>query len=87
MKDTGLRPDELDNYDPANPYYTNRDPRFYLTIAKNGDEKWPNWNTVPLQTYQGGLNAEPLSGGTPTAVSYTHLDVYKRQIHGKWYGK
>ena len=50
----------------ANPYYTNRDPRFYLTIAKNGDEKWPNWNTVPLQTYQGGLNAEPLSGGTPT---------------------
>ncbi len=66
MKDTGMRPDELDNYDPANPYYTNRDPRFYLTIAKNGDEKWPNWNTVPLQTYQGGLNAEPLSGGTPT---------------------
>jgi len=66
MKDSGLRPDELDNYDPANPYYTNRDPRFYLTIAKNGDEKWPNWNTVPLQTYQGGLNAEPLSGGTPT---------------------
>ncbi len=66
MKDTGLRPDELDNYDPTNPYYTNRDPRFYLTIAKNGDEKWPNWNTVPLQTYQGGLNAEPLSGGTPT---------------------
>lgn len=66
MKDSGLRPDELDNYDPTNPYYTNRDPRFYLTIAKNGDEKWPNWNTVPLQTYQGGLNAEPLSGGTPT---------------------
>lgn len=28
--------------------------------------KSTNWNTVPLQTYQGGLNAEPLSGGTPT---------------------
>jgi hypothetical protein len=48
-----------------NPY-AGRDPRFALTIAKNGDEKWPNWNTIPLQTYQGGLHGEPLTGGTPT---------------------
>ncbi len=66
MQATGLRPDEMEDYDPTKPYYEGRDKRFGLTIAKNGDEKWPNWNTVPLQTYQGGLNAEPLSGGTPT---------------------
>ena len=67
MQATGLRPDETADYDSSQPYYEGRDPRFYLTIAKNGDEKWPNWNTTPLQTYQGGVNAEPLSGGTPTS--------------------
>ncbi len=67
MKDSGLRPDELTNYDPNQPYYENRDPRFELTIAKNEDEKWPNWNETPLQTYQGGLNGEPLTGATPTS--------------------
>ena len=41
-------------------------PRFYVTVAKNGDENWPSSNTTPLQTYYGGINAEPLTGGTPT---------------------
>ena len=67
MKATGLRPDEMPDYDPNKPYYEGRDSRFALSIAKNLDEKWPNWNTTPLQTYQGGINAEPLSGGTPTS--------------------
>ena len=66
MQATGLRPDETNGYDPAQPYYEGRDPRFYLTIAKNGDENWPSWNDTPLQIYQGGVHAEPLSGATPT---------------------
>lgn len=61
---TGERPDKNDEQ----PNYEGRDPRFYATIAKNGDVKWPNWNTDEggLQIYQGGANAEPLPGGTPT---------------------
>lgn len=46
--------------------YANRDPRFALTIAKNGDTKWPSYNETPLQIYYGGVNGEPLSGATPT---------------------
>lgn len=38
MQATGLRPDETADYDSSQPYYEGRDPRFYLTIAKNGDE-------------------------------------------------
>ena len=63
----GLRPDQLSDFDRNKPYYENRDPRFYATVAKNGDTSWPNSNTNPLQTYYGGLNAEPLTGGTPTS--------------------
>ena len=62
----GLRPKDLADYDPDKPYYDDRDPRFYVTVAKNGDENWPSSNTTPLQTYYGGINAEPLTGGTPT---------------------
>lgn len=65
MQATGLRYDQVGSgYDENNPY-AGRDPRFALTIATNGDT-WPNWNTTPLQTYQGGANGEPLSGATPT---------------------
>lgn len=64
MQATGLRPDQQGSgYDENNPY-DGRDPRFYLTIAKNGDT-WPNWYQ-PIQTYQGGANGEPISGATPT---------------------
>lgn len=66
MKDGGERPDKKADYDKNKPYYEGRDPRFEKTIAKNGDTKWPNWNETALETYQGGANAEPLSGGTPT---------------------
>ena len=75
FKTTGLRPDETAGYDPNQPYYDNRDPRFALTIIKNGDgggtetegKRWPSYNENTLQTYYGGLNGEPLSGGTPTS--------------------
>ena len=52
-------------YDENN-MFANRDPRLALTVAKNGDTKWPNDNKSPLETYYGGMNAEPLLGGTPT---------------------
>lgn len=65
MQSTGKRYDEAGSgYDANNPY-AGRDPRFALTIATNGD-KWPNWNATLLETFQGGANGEPLSGGTPT---------------------
>lgn len=66
LKVGGVRPDEKEDFDKNQPYYDNRDPRFEMTIAKNGDTKWPNWNENALEIYQGGANAEPLSGGTPT---------------------
>ncbi|MCM1503726.1 MAG: RagB/SusD family nutrient uptake outer membrane protein [Muribaculum sp.] len=52
------------NTHKANPY-ANRDPRFYATIACNGDV-WPTSYDTPLQTYYGGVNALPTVGGTPT---------------------
>ncbi len=66
MKSTGkLWNEENSGYNPNNPY-DGRDPRFYLTIAKNGDTKWPTTNTLPLETFIGGINGEPVSGATPT---------------------
>lgn len=67
-------------FDPDSLYYDNRDPRFYVTIAKNGDVQWPSYNTNPLQTYYGGLHAEPLTGGTPTGyyvkkLCHTAIDL------------
>lgn len=76
MKTTGKRWDEAGSgYNPSSPY-TGRDPRFELTIAKNGDKKWPNYNTNELQTYQGGLNGEPIVGATPTGY---YLKKYCQQ--------
>jgi SusD family. len=66
LKATGkLWNEENSGYDPANPY-EGRDPRFEMTIIKNGDTKWPNYNNNPIQTYYGGSNGEPVSGATPT---------------------
>ena len=48
--------------------YQNLDPRFGLTIAKNGDT-WPTvdpYNRTPLQTFEGGLNGPPLINATTT---------------------
>lgn len=65
MKETGLRWDEEGSGYEANNPYEGRDPRFELTIAHNGST-WPKWNETPLQTFQGGLNGQPITGGTPT---------------------
>jgi hypothetical protein len=48
-----------------NPY-EGLDPRFALTIVKNGDE-WPtNSQGVVIETWTGGMNALPKYSGTPT---------------------
>lgn len=66
MRATGLLwNEEGSGYDPNNPY-EGRDPRFEMTIARNGDEGWPNYNTQPLQPYIGGANGLPIAGATQT---------------------
>lgn len=66
MKATGKFWDEEGSgYDASNPY-EGRDPRFEMTIVKNGDTGWPSYNTLPIQTYFGGANGEPISNATPT---------------------
>lgn len=72
MAATGLLPSEAGSgYDAANPY-DGRDPRFYLTVACNGDI-WPTayqdtTGSAPyqLQTYIGGNSGQPVTGATPT---------------------
>ena len=51
-------------YNPDDPY-ADLDPRFGMTIAKAGD-MWPEYNTLPLQPWYGGLNGQPLPGATTT---------------------
>ena len=66
MKATGLAWDEPGSgYNPEKPY-DGRDPRFAMTIAKNGDTSWPNYNTTPLETFEGGVNGSPIPGATPS---------------------
>ncbi len=54
--------------------YEEGDTRKDLTIAKNGDV-WPNKNPE-LETFYGGKNGQPLSGGTPTGY------YLKKLCHG-----
>ncbi len=52
------------NLTTTNPY-ENLDPRFEMTIVKNGD-MWPNYNSNPIEIFEGGLNASPLTNATQT---------------------
>ena len=51
----------------SNPY-EGLDPRFALTVVKNGDE-WPSNGTQKkvMETFVGGFNAAPKYGATPTS--------------------
>lgn len=52
-------------YDEQNPY-KDRDPRLAATVAVNGDQ-WPTYSgAAKIETFQGGINGEPLAGATPT---------------------
>ena len=66
MKTSGLSINETGSgYDAKNPY-ANRDPRLAATVAVNGDQ-WPTYaGAAKLETFQGGINGEPLTGATPT---------------------
>ena len=57
------------------------DKRFAQTIACNGDS-WPNANTVPLQTYVGGLNGLPTAYATPTSYYLKKYVTESVQIAG-----
>lgn len=67
-------------YDAQNPY-DGRDPRLALTVAKNGD-KWPTASAYNpkkghgLETFYGGVSAEPNIGATPTGY------YLKKLLHG-----
>ena len=75
MQKSGLGINESGSgYNESNPY-TGRDPRLDATIAKNGDV-WPTSYKTALQTYYGGTNGEPISGGTPTGY------YIKKYCHG-----
>lgn len=54
------------NVTAENPY-DGLDPRFALTVVKNGD-LWPSNTTqqITIETYQGGFNGAPKYGATPT---------------------
>jgi hypothetical protein len=49
-----------------NDPYAGLDPRFALTVVKNGDS-WPlNAQAMTIETWTGGMNALPKYAGTPT---------------------
>lgn len=57
--------------------YSGLDPRFGMTVVKNGD-MWPNYNTVPIETFEGGRNGTPLLNATQTGYylrKYCDADV------------
>lgn len=66
MQQTGLSWDEEGSGYQADMPYEGRDPRFAMTIARNGETGWPKWNDQPLETFRNGLNGQPITGGTPT---------------------
>lgn len=64
LTDNGFASDDP-AFDPQHPF-ANRDPRFSLIFAVNGEAKWPMSNADPLETYYGGVSGEPKVGATPT---------------------
>ena len=61
--------------------YEDGDKRFALTVACNGDS-WPNANTVPLETFIGGLNGMPTAFATPTGYYLKKYVTESVQIAG-----
>ena len=57
------------------------DKRFAQTIACNGDT-WPNANTIPLETYIGGVNGQPTAYATPTSYYLKKYVTESVQIAG-----
>ena len=57
----------IDLSDPSKNPYDGLDPRFALTVVKNGDQ-WPSNGSQKkvIETFTGGFNAAPKYGATPT---------------------
>ena len=61
-----------------------RMPSFHTDAACHLADSWQSWSgMVWFSSPDGEHISKPLLAGTITAVSYTHLDVYKRQGYGK----
>lgn len=65
MKSGKAWDEEGSGYNESDPY-ANRDPRFGMSIIKNGDKNWPSYNNVPIETFMGGNSGQPLLGATTT---------------------
>ena len=61
--------------------YEDGDKRFSQTVACNGDS-WPNANTVPLETFVGGMNGQPKAYATPTGYYLKKYVTESVQIAG-----
>lgn len=61
--------------------YEQGDNRFAQTIACNGDS-WPNANTIPLETFVGGVNGLPNAYATPTGYYLKKYVTESVQIAG-----
>ena len=61
--------------------YEDGDKRFEQTVACNGDS-WPNANTIPLETYIGGVNGLPTAYATPTGYYLKKYVTESVQIAG-----
>ena len=61
--------------------YEEGDARFSQTVACNGDS-WPNANTIPLETYIGGVNGMPAAYATPTGYYLKKYVTESVQIAG-----
>ena len=61
---------------------------FVFSVTLNGPysaERFHNWNLIPFQgigEIAGAFQSRKVNGFYLTPVSYTHLDVYKRQHDG-----
>ncbi|MDM8159870.1 RagB/SusD family nutrient uptake outer membrane protein [Labilibaculum sp. K2S] len=84
MKSTGLLWNEDGSGYNSNKPYEGRDPRFNMTVAKNGDTGWPTYNNSELQIFEGGANGSPISGASTTGYylkKYVDASVDLRSSH------
>jgi hypothetical protein len=75
------------NYNPANTLYdrnnpyANRDPRFYATVLKNGDQIiWNNGEPVTVETYAGGAHELKSAGDAMLLLKYTRTGYYTKKF-------
>jgi hypothetical protein len=77
----------IPNYNPANTLYNlndpyaNRDPRFYATVLKNGDQViWNNGEVVTVDAYKGGQFEIMTEGTYMVLARYTRTGYYVKKF-------